>query len=1318
MKYLKAIEPQDMKTKITFLGAFSLLLCLCFSPAFTQLPTLLLTAGSASNLDDMKAMVCDSKGNLIVSSHFGYPTMYDGVQIYNSSGSAHGIMIAKYDSLSVLQWMRTAETTTGSVPEELAVDAQDNIILCGRQDALFPNGTYGSLPAFPNGPGRAFIAKYDPTGTPIWLENAGNQLSSSYMDVATDPMGNVHALGTFYADTAFFQGGLFLEKRNNTWNYFVTKYSPSGNLKWIQHIYGTSNTEVKAIAADNAGNTYVCGTFGDSLILVSDTLVDPTTGDNAFIAKFDSTGNLLWSRNIEGLTASMKCPDIQIDQVGSVMITGSYMGTANFGNGVSLSSAPNANRDFFLAKFDSAGLAQWAIKDGGTAIEEGFSLAIGPTNTYLCSGYFSIRTTFGGTNYLSSGPADAFMAEYAPNGALLDFAQSGSIGMELSRAVAYSPTGQTYMGGSFTDSITVDGVTETSQGGYDLFLMEFSREAAQIQGEVWFDQNANGQRDPADPGEPSSLIQIDPTPYYGLTGPSGAYSVYTDTGNYIVRPSSVLYHTWVPDSIPVSLPAYNLIDTASFGLQPIPGIQDLQVFLYPMGALRPGFATNYMLSYKNIGTVPISSGTVTLTLDPAISLNSATPAPTQSTSPQNHQWDYTNLLPQQTRYIFFNATTNSLTPLGVSLYNTARIYPVVGDTVPEDNRHDVFSPVVGSYDPNDKAVDPPGLLFPAQAAAQQPLTYKIRFQNTGTDTAFRVIVRDTLDPNLQWNTFDMIAASHPYQVSLGNDGALEWRFDNILLPDSNVNEPASHGFILYKMKPQATLQIGDEIHNSASIYFDFNVPVITNTVVTPIDTLVEAPLLLAPMDNLQDIPVNQVNLIWRPIGQPASFEIQLATNPGFTTGVLTATTSASQLSPTGLIPNQTYYWRVKAHDNGTQSPWSVVWQFNTDSAALDQVVHLSPADLSDNHPLSGPVLEWTVVPFADQYEYQLATSPNFSSVQFQDTVAQPYAQPNGLAYFTEYYWRVRGIDSASTIVGPWSDYWALKTLVPPPAIPILVHPADLAASQSTFSTLLDWNPVLAATQYDLLYTDNPTWQSGVTTLSLPPTLTTHSLPGLPHNTWHYWTVRSHVGNMASDWSDTLAFLTEFPSPTPLFPADATTGLDLMGTQLTWSTVLDAPDYVVQLSEDPNFTNIILSDTGGGASLTLPILANQSTYHWRVSAWDALTQNTSPWSTVWQFSTGDSLTSIPPVAPSEEPFVYPNPSTGLFYLNQLPPSTEDWQGTVFDTQGKLLHTFTLKKNPQNTPQQIRLTELPAGNYLLQLNNSELDPLRFQLQIQRE
>ncbi len=135
---------------------------------------------------------------------------------------------------------------------------------------------------------------------------------------------------------------------------------------------------------------------------------------------------------------------------------------------------------------------------------------------------------------------------------------------------------------------------------------------------------------------------------------------------------------------------------------------------------------------------------------------------------------------------------------------------------------------IGAYDPNDKKAYPKGYGAEQYIEANTDIEYHIRFQNTGTDTAFHVFIIDTLSGFLNVETITRGASSHPYQFSIAENNILKFDFENIMLPDSNVNEAASHGFVKFRIQQQADNPSGASIHNSAAIYFDSNPPVITN----------------------------------------------------------------------------------------------------------------------------------------------------------------------------------------------------------------------------------------------------------------------------------------------------------------------------------------------------------------------------------------------------------------------------------------------------------------------------------------------------------
>lgn len=160
------------------------------------------------------------------------------------------------------------------------------------------------------------------------------------------------------------------------------------------------------------------------------------------------------------------------------------------------------------------------------------------------------------------------------------------------------------------------------------------------------------------------------------------------------------------------------------------------------------------------------------------------------------------------------------------------LYRSIGDSGEVIELVDTFKPEINcAYDPNDKAVWPDRKDLDNQTLHDEKLTYRIRFQNTGTDTAFNIVVEDTMSQHLDWSTFKLMDYSHKVETKFYDDGLVKFIFKNILLPDSHVNEPESHGFIYYTIKAKPGLEEWTEIKNTAHIYFDFNPAIVTNTTV-------------------------------------------------------------------------------------------------------------------------------------------------------------------------------------------------------------------------------------------------------------------------------------------------------------------------------------------------------------------------------------------------------------------------------------------------------------------------------------------------------
>jgi hypothetical protein len=166
------------------------------------------------------------------------------------------------------------------------------------------------------------------------------------------------------------------------------------------------------------------------------------------------------------------------------------------------------------------------------------------------------------------------------------------------------------------------------------------------------------------------------------------------------------------------------------------------------------------------------------------------------------------------------------TPLG-----TVICWPVTisaaNDTDLSNNTDTICGVVVNSYDPNDKQVDLP---INIQDAEQETLTYMIRFQNDGNYDAVNVVITDTLDTDLDISTFEVLQSKHPVATTINpTTRAVTFSFANINLGQSSQDLPGSQGFVSYRIREAANLPLGTVIENTAAIYFDFNMPIITNT---------------------------------------------------------------------------------------------------------------------------------------------------------------------------------------------------------------------------------------------------------------------------------------------------------------------------------------------------------------------------------------------------------------------------------------------------------------------------------------------------------
>jgi hypothetical protein len=377
--------------------------------------------------------------------------------------------------------------------------------------------------------------------------------------------------------------------------------------------------------------------------------------------------------------------------------------------------------------------------------------------------------------------------------------------------------------------------------GDGIRIAKFSNRGNSITFQCFIDRNNNGSRDGADTTFDDALIQTEhqqqtqeyPMDYFG------ELSINTDTGNYISKLVSyyqrIKYYAVFPPAHNHTFTSYGNRDTVTFRLVPRPDIQDLQITITPVNNARPGFNADYNIQARNIGTKTTYDILIKFLMDGRQQF-SATDLDGYTKNNDTLAWSLDSLAPLEV--FSFTISCLNVVPPGLDAGDTldllAFIFPMELDSFKADNIFLLRQPVVNSADPNDKLEAHGSGITTTQLAGREFLYYTIRFQNTGNDWAYQVIVKDTLSEQLDWSTFEMLNASDIYILEVKDKRFVTWYMYGIYLPDSTLDEPGSHGFISFRIKPKAGLTNSDVITNRASILFDFNEAIVTNTATTRI----------------------------------------------------------------------------------------------------------------------------------------------------------------------------------------------------------------------------------------------------------------------------------------------------------------------------------------------------------------------------------------------------------------------------------------------------------------------------------------------------
>lgn len=349
---------------------------------------------------------------------------------------------------------------------------------------------------------------------------------------------------------------------------------------------------------------------------------------------------------------------------------------------------------------------------------------------------------------------------------------------------------------------------------------------------VFYDANQNGTKENTEAFFPFASVSFSPSEIQSFSNPFNGGSAFLEYGDYTVSYNQDATPDWgltTPADGDISLSDTQQNDTVYFGIYPLNQISDNSTAVISPPARCNEFIPFTVMAY-NEGTT-ITSGTLWFTVDlDLLDINLIDQVDT-TIAPNRYGWHFEDLYPGNTvtKHIDLQIPGPPDFPLGEVLRFVSSVdYENANEFYSSDAfRYETL--VECSYDPNDKLVNP---TYPeGYALLNEDLTYTIRFQNTGNAEAYDIVIRDTLDENLDAGTFTVLSSSHEdvLTTTLSENKFIAFTFEDIFLPDSTSDFDGSQGYVTYKIKTIDGLPSFSNITNTASIYFDLNPAIVTNT---------------------------------------------------------------------------------------------------------------------------------------------------------------------------------------------------------------------------------------------------------------------------------------------------------------------------------------------------------------------------------------------------------------------------------------------------------------------------------------------------------
>jgi len=366
-------------------------------------------------------------------------------------------------------WAKSAGGINNDFAAWVVADASGNIYICGG--FVSPTITFGTTTLTSEGGSNIFLVKYNSDGNVLWAKSTGGTNDDYVSSVAADGFGNIYLAGEFKSPAITF-GSITLTNETGS-DIFIVKYNSNGNVLWAKDVSLPTNGEnfPQALTLDPSGNIYLAGNFNTTITFGTTTLTSEG-GDDFFLVKYNSDGNVLWAKS-EGGTNEDYVFSVAADGFGNIYLAGEFTSsTLTFGTTTLINKG---NEDAFLTKYNSDGNVLWAKSAGGVNGEGISSVAPDASGNIYALLYSESHIISFGSITLSNEPGWNYIVKYNIDGNVIWAKCIDNTWDDDMIYATVDPSGNTYVSGDFySPTISFGTTTLTNKGGDDIVLAKFN----------------------------------------------------------------------------------------------------------------------------------------------------------------------------------------------------------------------------------------------------------------------------------------------------------------------------------------------------------------------------------------------------------------------------------------------------------------------------------------------------------------------------------------------------------------------------------------------------------------------------------------------------------------------------------------------------------------------------------------------------------------------------------------------------------------------------------------------------------------------------